>query len=396
MTFRAKLLGTPLRADLRALATWRGEQPRVALRNYFNHPVWWTYKTHPALPYAPSPLAELDHWVDRLPEQRSPLRTDRVEHSDGPRRSGTSGALSDGRARRRAGRPHIVEVEHWCFLAGAGLRAWGQALDRRHLAEERVRAERCRRVITQSRGLVAHFQQFLAADVWPKLEYVFPACPQQPEVARPPRETFTMIAISNRLSDKGIPEALRAFEVLRQRHGPRVRMVLVSSAVPRSYRLPEGVEVEATARMTPELKARVYRRADVLVEPVYSDAMSNFSEACSYGVPAVATRIHHGEDLVRDGVSGYLVDAPLFAYSEGYGSRWRTWTDFVAEVDSLRAAGGFDGVVADVVDRLELMLQGNGHLGELRSGARRLHAERFSPEVRNAKLNQIYATTLGR
>ncbi len=41
--YRRKVLyGSPLWADVRALRAWRGTRPRVAIRNYLNHPLWST------------------------------------------------------------------------------------------------------------------------------------------------------------------------------------------------------------------------------------------------------------------------------------------------------------------------------------------------------------------
>ena len=142
--------------------------------------------------------------------------------------------------------------------------------------------------------------------------------------------------------------------------------------------------------MSPELRSAIYRSADVLVELPYLDSMTCLIEASAFGVPAVATRIHHGEDFVREGVNGYLVDPPLYAYSEGYGSRWRLLSDFMADVQGMREEGRLRGVV-DQVDRLDVMLSEYDQLDDLRAGARRLHAERFAPGVRNARLNGINA-----
>lgn len=377
------MLGTPLRADLRTLRTWRGEAPRIALRNYFNHPIWSTYRTHPPLRYAPSPLAELDHWIDVLPEQ-------------------LGGIPSNRRARRRARRPHVLEVEHWSnllawpkFDAGLWANVWSRALAERWRIDDRVRADECRAVLTLSPGLVEHFRDFLAPDVWPKLDYAFPAFPSQPAAERSYGETFTVLTIGNRFSDKGIPEALGAFEVLRARHGPHVRMVLVSSGVPRGWSLPEGVALCGAARMSAELKASIYRSADVLLVPAYSETVGNYTEACAFGLPTVATRIHHGDAFVREGESGYLIDSPVIAYCDELGTRWKGWTDFWAEIERMRESGQLAGVVQDLVDRLELMLSGDVDLDELRRGARRLHAECFSPEARNQRLNAVYARALG-
>ncbi len=377
---RKALFGTPLRSDLRALSMWRGDAPRIALRNHFNHPVWSTYQTHPPLRFAPSPLAELDHWVNLLPEQVGP-----------------QGEVSSSRgARRRAARPHLLEVEHWSLLAGLRGDSWKLVLRDVKRVDARVRRDECRALVTLSRGLVEHFRQFLAPDVWPKLDYVFPAWPSQPDVQTRSDGAFTILTIGNRLSDKGIPEVLGAFEVLRERHGRRVRMVLVSGTVPRGWHLPEGVALCNTLRMSPALKTSIYGSADVLVVPAFWETLGNYVEACAFGLPMVATRMHHDEDFVRDGQSGYLIDSPLHAYSEGFGTRWESWGEFMADVERKREAGELAGVVQDLVDRLELMVSGAVDLQDLRSGARRLHAERFSPEARNARLNAIYARALGR
>lgn len=370
--------GTPLAADVRALRTWRGGSPRVALRNYYNHPIWGTYRTHPPLRYAPSPLAELDHWVDTVPEE--------AENGVIP---------ADHRSSRRARRPHILEMQHWYLLAGTRVWQWERARGALQRANERMRADECKAVITYSRGSAEHFRQFLDPDVWHKLDYVFPAFPAQPEAALSRDRGFTVLAIGDRFSDKGIPEALRAFELLRERHGTGVRMVLVSSTVPRSYRVPDGVVVHDTPRMSPELRAAIYRSADVLVELPYLDSLTCLIEASAFGVPAVATRIHHGEDFVRDGENGYLIDPPLFAYTEDYGRRWGCLTGFRRELDVMREGGRLAGVAEDVADRLDLMLSAGSDLDELRVGARRMHAKRFSPEVRNLKLNAVYARALG-
>lgn len=380
---------------MRALATWRGETPRIAMRNDHAHPLWQTYRTHPPIRYAPSPLAELDHWVDRIPGQLGP-----------------HGNVGTGpRARRQAARPHIIEFDHWFRLAGVHPWRWGEARANVRRADELLRRDECRAALTVSRGILEHCREFLAPDVWPKLHCAYGAFPTQPDVARAKDEPFTILSIGNRLSDKGIPEVLAAFEILRARYGERVRMVLVSNLEKASALVPEGVEVVNPAagsrprlrdgrvgrlrRMGPALKARVYRCADVLALPVYIDTSTCFPEACAFGVPTISTYLHGAEDFVRDGESGYVIDTPVAAYTEEYGRRWRTWGDFLVHLERMRESGQMIGVVQELVDRLELMVSGGVDMDELRKGARRLHAERFSPETRNAKLKELYADALG-
>ncbi len=173
-------------------------------------------------------------------------------------------------------------------------------------------------------------------------------------------------------------------------------MVIVSSRVPEGLHVPDGVTVCNTRRMSPALKASIYRSADVVVVPSYSETVGNYPEAYAFGLPVVATRLHHGEDFVSDGESGYLIDSPLCVYTEEFGTRWESYAEFLAELEQKREAGELAGVVNDLVDRLELMVSGTVDLDDLRRGARRLHAERFSIEVRNAKLRAIYNRALQR
>lgn len=364
--------GTPLRADIRTLGSWPDGGQRVALRNYHTHPAFWTYRTDPPVRYVPSGLAELDHWINFMPEHAGPGEF-----------------WSTRRGRRRGRRPHILEVDHWLWLTNVNVFDWEGIVAQREAANARLRHDACVAVITLSGGLVRHSQQFLAEDVWSKLEHAFPAYPCQPPPA-PRGDAFTILAIGNRFSDKGIPEVLRAFSALRERHGPRLRMVLVSSAVPPGWALPNGTTVYDTPRMSSGLKARVFGSADAFVLPCYMGSVATYPEACAFGVPTVATRLPHHDDFVLDGRTGYLVDSPIVAFSEGFGTRWRRWGDFDAEVDAMRQSRRLDPVVDDLVDRLELMVSDPALHARLRAGARQLHSERFSPQARNAKLRAIY------
>ena len=168
----------------------------------------------------------------------------------------------------------------------------------------------------------------------------------------------------------------------------------MSQAVPPGYHVPEGVIHYDVPRMSEDLKAKLYKASDVLLIPCYGETAACFTEAYAFGVPVVTTRIHHGDEFVRDGITGFLLDAPIYPYQEGYGRRWETSEEFMADLDAMRERGELDKVVADVVDRLEVMISGETDVAAMRREARRFHAERFSPEVRNHKLLQIYQAAL--
>jgi len=366
------------RHNLRAAATWRGDNPRVYLHNAHSfvrsHSIWRTYITHPPLRYAPYPIADLYHWINPYPI----AELYRYAHT----------------VPRCLRKPNIFEIEHVFMLVGGDVEDWHYIANSQEVINQRVGLEHCHTVFTFSAGLVEHFKQFVQPEFWSKLDYVYPAYPAQPEQERTGLQPFTMLVIASRFSDKGIPEAMRAYEVLRARHGAGVRMLLVSQAVPTGYRLPEGVVHYDTPRMDEDLKSQLYQAADVLLLPCYSETAACFPEAYAFGVPVVTTRIHHGDEFVREGVTGYLLRTPAFPYSEGFGSRWKSWKNFLSDLEAMRERGELHGIVDDMVDRLEVMIRGGIDVASMRRAARAFHAEQFSPEARNRKLLFLYAAAL--
>lgn len=352
---------------------WRGQRPRVYLHNIHPHPIFKTYASHPPLRYAPYPIAELCHWVDMVPG--APLLK----------------------------KAHVLEIEHPLVLTPKNrprpMRDWFLIESEREVINGVVARDECRKVVTFSPGLVEHSKRFIDPQYWSKLDYVYPAFPSQPEYERATNQPFNILVIASRFSDKGVPEALDAYARLRQRFGRDVKLTLISQDVPPDYALPEGVEVHGSFRsdapfMTPEFKAQMYQTADVLLLPCFSETAACFTEATAFGVPIVTTRIHHGDAFVEHGVTGFLVDAPLFTYSDDYATRWNTAEDFMKDLENRRAQGDFTPIVDQTEAYIASMIEGG--TATMRTAARALHAERFSPEVRNERLLKVYGEALAR
>ncbi len=351
-------------ADVASLEwNYKGQTPQV----YFPismgrmHPGWRTYLTYPPVSYVPHHRAKLCHWINSVP--------------DGP------------------GIPCIAECEHILALAG-NITDWQWGLQRTELINRLVGQEQCRFVFTYSAGLVRHSRRYLHPDLWHKLGVVYQVFPTQAELPKPPGRPFTILCIASRFSDKGVPEVLETFRILRSRHGADVQLVLVCQAMPRGWSLPEGVIHHDIPRMNDAFKEAVYRQADVLFIPAYSDTAGCFYEATAFGVPTVTTRIHHDDEFVRDGVTGFLIDTPVYSYSTEYGVRWRTWEEFLVDLDRIREQGGLQIIVDQSVTILERMIRGDVDLSAMGKAARQFHAKHFAPEVRNARLREIYAAAI--
>ena len=351
---------------------WQGQQPPV----YLHHSnqvklnlIWSSYTTCPPLRYAPYPFADLCHWVSNsFPRKLSP--------------------------RKR----HIIDIEHMLIVADrlaarprALMYEWYWLFDQREQVRRFVEADQLRTILTFSAGLVEHFKLHLDPDLWHKLRYIYPSVPSPPPMPPRAEQPFTLLVIASRYSDKGVPEALRTFEILRERHGQEVRLILVSQAVPKGCRLPAGIVHHDVPLMSPALRAEVYRLADVLFLPNYGETVACFPEAYAAGVPVITTRIHHGSEFVHDGLTGYLLDTPIHAFSEKFGTQWKTAKEFIDELERLRGRGELNPMIEQSVDRLEEMISGRVDPGAMRRAAQQFYEDRFTPERRNEKLRALYA-----
>jgi glycosyltransferase involved in cell wall biosynthesis len=342
-----------------------GEKPQIYLPCYITtyHNAWRSYATHPPLRFTSYPLAQLCHWINNVPYPAKKLC--------------------------------VVECEHILALAG-DITNWQHGLTNINLINRLVAQDNCRFVFTYNMGLLNHSKYYLAPELWHKFGYVYSASfPAQSVYQRPPNRPFTILTIASRFSDKGIPEVLEVFRVLHYRHGKNVRLILVSQAVPPNYSLPEGVVHYDIPRMSYELKKQLFQSAHVLFIPCYSDSLLPLVESCAFGVPIVFTRIHFSTEIVKEGVTGFLLDTPIYSYSEDYGIRWKTWEEFLTDLEHRRQRGDLQIVVDQAIDRLEAMISGQVDLETMGQAARQLHTEQFSPEVRNQRLLRLYQAALG-
>ena len=244
------------------MLVWRGDRPRVALRSLPEHPFFRTYATHPPVRFAPRALAELDHWVNPSPIEAVLSR------------------LGSESGRQR---PYILEVEHFLKLVPPEKHErWRDAVERVDEIAENFGDERCAAILAFSETALDHFREFLPAELWPKLDWVRPACPAVPPGDDLRGDTFTILTIGNDFSGKGLPEVIRAFETLRERRGSAVTMNLVCNIIPPEVSLPEGINHLSAAgaknhRLTSDEKTRLYRSADVFVLPSLSTSRETAS-----------------------------------------------------------------------------------------------------------------------
>jgi glycosyltransferase involved in cell wall biosynthesis len=329
------------------------------------HPGLKSYATHPPVRYTLYSLADICHFFNSVPDWNE--------------------------------KPFVVEFEHVLFL-GNHIADGQDGLRRIKYIEELIASDRCRVALAMSKGLMRHSKRYISDPaLHEKFDYLYQCYPTQKPRVMDLSGPFTILTIATRFYDKGVPVALKAFEALRERHGSQVQMLLVCDCLPTGYPIPEGVTIYTVRPLSNTLKAKLYSNSHVLFLPVLSDTFGCFPEAYAYGTPVVTTRIHHGDEAVREGVTGFLVDPPFYCYSDDRDTqtRWKTWEGFIICCKEAFERGVLDNLIEQSINCLERMISGDVDLRKMSAAAQTFHREVFSIEVRNGKLRQIYNRVAG-
>ena len=199
-----------------ALNYMLARKPRVyyiwAYNARAHHPAFKTYDTHPPVRYTLYSLADICHFFNSVPDWNE--------------------------------KPFVVEFEHVLALGAYGgeYTDWQQPLMRIKYIEDIIANDRCRVALTLSKGLMRHSKRYISdPSLHQKFDYVYPCYPTQKPRVMDISGPFTILTIASRFYDKGVPIALKAFEVLRERYGSQVQMILVCHCLPTGYPIPDGV-----------------------------------------------------------------------------------------------------------------------------------------------------------
>ena len=163
-----------------------------------------------------------------------------------------------------------------------------------------------------------------------KLTVVYPGFPTPPAVDRAGRPGFTVLFVGTDFERKGGFEVVEAFAEVHRRH-PEARLVVVSSdpreptpdravhawvAAERRARVCAQLDALESAGVAephalvdrPRLLREFYPRADVFVMPSHAEGFGfTNAEALSFGLPVISSSVGPIPEVVRHGVTGFVV-----------------------------------------------------------------------------------------
>jgi glycosyltransferase involved in cell wall biosynthesis len=213
--------------------------------------------------------------------------------------------------------PFIVDLDNPYALTGYNARAMGlyRGVLRRLLASSRCREIRC-----MSQACWNSLELLFGSAVAAKARVHYPRARRA--AAAPPSagEGCRFLFVATQFEIKGGAALLQAFRRVAE-EVPGARLDVVTHLPPGRAALAEncsGLNVHAAEFSRQEMAERFLTKADVLVHPTYVDSFGMVVlEALAHGLAVIATDVYALGEMVRDGVNGRLLEAPLSIW-DGY------------------------------------------------------------------------------
>lgn len=289
-------------------------------------------------------------------------------------------------------KPWVVDLEH----AGA-LVAYGQIKVLKKAIERYLRSDYCKKIIPWTemgkksllfsldhRGfeqkievvnLAVHPKKFQKKFVNDKIKLLFVG-------------TANRVNVDDSFAIKGGNEVLKAFESLRKEY-KNLELVV------RSY-VPAGVkeryasynDIRIIDRIVPwEVLDHEFRTSDIFLFPSHSTPGMAILDAMSYELPVVATDVWANKELVKDGITGFLIrgHTQVRYHNENCIPLW-------GEPKFMRIIRQADArMVEELVEKTSLLIE-DKELGRRMGSAGRREIEngKFSTMARNKRLKKIF------
>jgi glycosyltransferase involved in cell wall biosynthesis len=295
--------------------------------------------------------------------------------------------------------PWVVEMEHPALLLDDRLE-WLNSAFYRRLLERRLRSPSCRKIITYSKAAQDSILNNLDCAGWEeKLAWIPLAAPAANGFTKVPRQDgkvrLLFVGSMNYPSvfySKGGLEVLKSFLILRQRY-PNLELYfrsIVPGPLQRDFKGVPGLHLleELLPRQALE---EIFRSSDIFVYPAHMTPRLAILEAMSYELPVVTIDAHLNGELVRDGVSGFVVQR-----SQHLSYLWDAAIKRGKPI--LRTNAPFGGplwraderVIGDLVEKISVLVENEG-LRRSMGVAGREEVERgtHSLAYRNQRLKEV-------
>lgn len=327
-----------------------------------SHPFWKTYSTSPPVKYLRNEkYASYIHKINRFPKDLS--------------------------------KPFILDVENILHLSGYS-RDFEKMLNFSEEIERVIELPECKAIIGATNGTLRDALKYIrnSKTLQDKFVKILPVIEVKPEkdfdlIADKP---FTILCVGNKFWVKGIHIVIDVFKKLREQFGSEVKLVIACNDIPDDFPLCEGIDIKTSFQLTPKERDSLYEDAHIFLLPCFTDSFGVYLETLAYGLPLVGTKYYDKDEIVLDGITGYLFETPISLYDGNFGIDYRNYDEFVSLIKEKYKDGELQSLIDSLYFKISELIEDREQLKELSINSQKFCKEHLSIEKRNIAVNQLY------
>ncbi len=290
--------------------------------------------------------------------------------------------------------PWIVDAEH---VAGFSNFHEKVLMNNKSAIEKILLSDNCKKIMPWSHAAKKTITDFFRNErIDEKMEVVYPAVPER-KTKKTKSESIRFLFIGRTFFEKCGLQLLNAFESISKKYDAELIMV---TAVPEEYaKKYEGfknIKFIEPNKNREELIRNFYPNMDVYVMPSFVDTFGAvFLESMSFSVPVITTNIYASPEIIENGKSGILIDAPFSMFNTDFSLRFwpkdAGWKDFLSRTKHVN--GKF---IESIEKSMAALIEDDSLRRSMGKRGAQMIKEKFSISRRNKTLKRIYEEVIKR
>lgn len=307
--------------------------------------------------------------------------------------SGSALIYSMGGTLLKTRQPWVVDAEH---VAGFSNFHEKILMNNKRAIEKILSSDNCKKIMPWSfaaKKTIADF--FRSSKIDEKTEVVYPAVPER-NIKKTKSESVRFLFIGRTFFEKCGPQLLRAFESVSKKYDAELAMVTnPPEEYAKKYEKFKNIRFAAPNKSKEELIEKFYAKTDIYTMPSFVDTFGNvFMESMSCSIPIITTNIYASPEIIENGKSGILIDAPFSMFNPDFSLKF--WPKDAGWKDFLSKAKNVNGKFIESIEKnMALLIEDSSIRKRMGRSGNRILRKKFSIKGRNKKLKKIYEDAAG-
>lgn len=287
-------------------------------------------------------------------------------------------------------KPWITTLEHVIYLDGGIPDGKPGKEPIKSKIKKRILSKHCKGILPFSNASKKSFEHiFKDPELTKKLTVVYPAIEKIKETKGEVDYPIKLLFIGE-FNMKGGRDIIDSLDHLTFDY--RLDMIITRDGVPFRYKKKiinnENINLIEGTIPREKLFDEYYAKSDVFLFPTYIDTFGYVVlEAMAHGLPVIGSNHFAVSEMVQNNINGYTIDPLYTSFDENYQYKGREDQKNVKHLDN-------GSVVDNLSDRLNKLGNNPKLIKKMGDESLRLIDEKFSIDIRNKKLLDIYQKAL--